>query len=168
MNVNEYQELAMTTLNPELSKKNIQIENMNLSHLNQVIPLYIEHYNGHEGGCWTEETAGRRIAQVLTMQGSYSLIMKDEEENVCGFLMGYYKQYDDIVGYTLEEILIAHDHQNKGLGSMLLSELEKRVKEIGASCIELQAVKDEMHERYYGKAGYHDAKNFVLKVKWFS
>ena len=51
MNVNEYQELAMTTLNPEFSKKNIQIENMNLSHLNQVIPLYIEHYNGHEGGC---------------------------------------------------------------------------------------------------------------------
>ena len=30
---------------------------------------------------------------------------------------------------------------------------------------ELQAVKDEMHERYYGKAGYRDAKNFVLKVK---
>lgn len=26
--------------------------------------------------------------------------------------------------------------------------------------------KDEMHERYYGKAGYGDAKNFVMKVKW--
>ena len=41
------------------------------------------------------------------------------------------------------------------------------VKEAGASCIELQAVKDEMHEKYYGKAGYNDAKNFVMKVKWF-
>lgn len=38
----------------------------------------------------------------------------------------------------------------------------------GASCVELQAVKDEMHERYYGKAGYYDTKNFVLKVKWFA
>jgi len=48
-----------------------------------------------------------------------------------------------------------------------LAELEARVKEVGASCVELQAVKDELHESYYGKAGYHDAKNFVLKVKWF-
>ena len=94
-------------------------------------------------------------------------MLKDDEGEVCGFVMGYYKQYDDIVGYTLEEILIAHNHQDKGYGSALLAELETRVKEAGASCVELQAVKDEMHERYYGKAGYRDAKNFVLKVKWF-
>lgn len=50
---------------------------------------------------------------------------------------------------------------------MLLSTLESKVKEAGASCIELQAVNDEMHERYYGKAGYRDTQNFVMKVKWF-
>ena len=61
--------------------------------------------------------------------------------------------------------MIAREHQNKGLGSSLLGELERREK--GAACVELQAVNDEMHERYYGKAGYHNAKNFVMKVKWF-
>ena len=50
---------------------------------------------------------------------------------------------------------------------MLLATLETKVKEAGASCVELQAVNDEMHERYYGKARYSDAKNFVMKVKWF-
>jgi hypothetical protein len=50
---------------------------------------------------------------------------------------------------------------------LLLAELEQRVRAAGASCVELSAVKDEMHERYYGKAGYSDAKNFVMKVKWF-
>ena len=50
---------------------------------------------------------------------------------------------------------------------MLLRELEQRVKEKGASCVELQAVNDDMHERYYGKAGYQNVKNFVMKVKWF-
>ena len=93
--------------------------------------------------------------------------MKDTNGEVRGFAMGYFKQYDDIVGYTLEEIVIAHQYQNKGLGSMLLVELEAKVKEAGASCIELQAVKDEMHEKFYGKAGFANAKNFVLKVKWF-
>jgi len=112
-------------------------------------------------------TAKKRIQQVLKIEDSYSLIMKDDTGEVCGFAMGYFKQYDDILGYTLEEILISYSHQNKGLGSILLSELEAKVKEAGASCIELQAVKDEMHERYYGKAGYNDAKNFVMKVKWF-
>lgn len=41
------------------------------------------------------------------------------------------------------------------------------IKEIGASCIELRAVNDEMHEKFYGKAGYSNAQNFVRKVKWF-
>ncbi len=47
----------------------------------------------------------------------------------------------------------------------MLKELEMRVQEKGAACIELQAVADEHHEHYYGKAGYHNAKNFVMKVK---
>lgn len=146
----------------------MSIEVMTLDDIEVVIPLYIEYYNNCEGGCWTETTARRRIRQVLKTEDSYSLIMRDADDKVCGFVMGYYKQYDDIVGYTLEEILISHKHQNKGLGSMLLAELEARVRAAGTSCVELQAVNDDMHERYYGKAGYCDAKNFVMKVKWFA
>lgn len=145
----------------------MQIEIMNINDIDLVVPLYIDYYNNHEDACWTERTAKKRIQQVLKMDDSYSLIMKEADGEVCGFVMGYFKQYDDILGYTLEEIVISYNYQNKGLGSILLSTLETRVKEAGASCIELQAVKDEMHERYYGKAGYSDAKNFVMKVKWF-
>lgn len=146
----------------------MQIEVMTLSDIQQVIPLYIDYYNNCEGACWTEITAKRRIEQVLKMEDSYSLIMRNDDSEIFGFVMGYYKQYDDIRAYTLEEILISSKHQNKGLGRILLAELESRVKSAGASCIELNAVKDEKHERYYGKAGYHDAKNFVVKVKWFA
>ncbi|MBQ8831561.1 MAG: GNAT family N-acetyltransferase [Oscillospiraceae bacterium] len=143
------------------------IEVMKTEDIDLVIPLYIDYYNNHEDSCWTELTAKKRIHQVLTIDNAYSLIMKDDDGTVLGFVMGYFKQYDDILGYTLEEIIIAYEYQNKGLGSKLLSALETKVKEIGASCIELQAVNDELHERYYGKAGYRDAKNFVMKVKWF-
>ncbi len=93
--------------------------------------------------------------------------MKDCSDTAIGFAMGYFKQYDDLFAYTLEEILISHNNQHKGCGSMLLAELEKRVKENGAAGIELQAVKDEMHEKYYGKAGFIDANNFTMKCKWF-
>ena len=144
----------------------MKITEMTTQDLHRVLPLYLDYYNNVEGGQWTDKTAGRRIRQVLTMQDSFSLIMTEEDE-VIGFVMGYFKQYDDIVGYTLEEIIIAKDRQGKGLGRILLEEVEKRAKDKGASCVELQAVADDMHERYYGKAGYKNAKNFVLKVKWF-
>lgn len=145
----------------------MQIKEMNVEDIDLVLPLYIEYYNKYEDSCWTEATAKKRIKQVLTIDDSFSLIMKDDNDIVCGFVMGYFKQYDDIVGYTLEEIIISNQNQGKGLGSMLLATLETKVKEMGASCIELQAVNDEMHEKFYGKAGFGNARNFVMKVKWF-
>ena len=145
----------------------MRINVMNIEDIDLVLPLYIEYYNDYEDSCWTEETAKRRIKQVLTIDDSFSLIMKDDNDVVCGFVMGYFKQYDDILGYTLEEIVILYRYQNKGLGSILLATLESKIKEMGASCIELQAVNDEMHERFYGKAGFSNARNFVMKVKWF-
>ncbi len=71
----------------------MQIEVMDRKDIGLVVPLYIEYYNNHEDGCWTEETAKRRIRQVLTMEGAYSLMMKDDEGDVCGFVMGDSKQW---------------------------------------------------------------------------
>lgn len=146
----------------------MHIYEMNTGDLDEVLPLYIEYYNHHEGRSWTEKSAGKRIHQVLSMEDSYSLIMRNGDGEAVGFAMGYFKQYDDIVGYTLEEIIISSQNQGRGLGSLLLREAEKRVKEKGASCVELQAVSDEIHERYYGRAGYQNAGNFVMKVKWLA
>ena len=142
------------------------IREMMMKDIPAVLPLYISYYNGQEESCWNENTAGKRIHQVLSMEDSYGLIIENDN-SVLGFVMGYFKQYDDIIGYALDEIFITSEYQNKGIGSMLLRELEQRVKEKGASCVELQAGNDDMHERYYGKAGYKNAKNFVMKVKWF-
>lgn len=145
----------------------MKIIEMSIDDVKSVLPIYIEHYNKYENSCWTEAAAEKRIGQVLKIEDAFSLMMKDESGNTIGFAMGYFKQYDDLVAYTLEEIVISHNLQNKGYGSILLNELEHRVKEKGGAGIELQAVKDEMHERYYAKAGYFDAENFAMKCKWF-
>lgn len=144
----------------------MEIREIKLEDIASILPFYISYYNEQEGGCWTEDTAGKRIRQVLSMEGSFGLIMMEGSETI-GFVMGYFKQYDDIVGYTLEEIVVAAKYQNKGYGKLLLKELEAQVRQKGAACIELQAVTDEHHEHYYGKAGFKNAKNFVMKVKWF-
>ncbi len=145
----------------------MNIREMNVDDIAKVINLYIKYYNEIENSCWTEKTAFKRIHQVLTMEGSYSLILEDNENKAIGFAMGYFKQYDDVVGYTLEEIIIEYDEQNKGYGSKLLKAIEELAVKEGAACIELQAVKDKMHSHFYDKAGYLDSESFVNKVKWF-
>lgn len=144
----------------------MEVRKIEVEDISSVLPIYIAYYNKQEDSCWTEITAGKRIHQVLSMEDSYGLIM-EEHGAIVGFAMGYFKQYDDIKGYTLEEIIIAAEYQNKGYGSALLKELEIQVRKKGAACVELQAVADEHHEHYYGKAGYRNAQNFVMKVKWF-
>jgi len=132
--------------------------------ISAVIPLYLEYYNGQEGGCWTEETVYKRIHQVWSREDSYCLLLTMGEQ-IAGFAMGYMEQYDDLVAYDLVEIVVAADRQKQGLGTRFMLELERRVKAEGAAMIQLQAVNDEQHQRFYNKLKYGDATNLVLKSK---
>ncbi|MDU3211616.1 GNAT family N-acetyltransferase [Anaerococcus sp.] len=143
------------------------IEEMKVKDIHNILDLYIDYYNNIEGSNWIKQTAYKRIHQVLTMEDSYCLILKNDN-NYIGFIIGYFKQYDDIIGYTLEEIVIDYTFQNRGLGSQFLDQLENKVKRLGASCIEIKSVNDPMHNHFYKINGYLDSDSFVEKVKWFS
>lgn len=133
--------------------------------IEKVIPFFIDHYNNYEDGAWTRETTYKRIHQVWSREDALCFILEKGEE-VLGFVMGYFEQYDDIKAYDLVEIVIAHQYQNQGIGTELMLEVEKRVKKAGGAMIQLQAVNDEMHEKFYGKLQYNTCNNFVLKAKW--
>ncbi len=132
--------------------------------LPDAVKLYLDYYNGCEDGGWTEATALRRIRQVVTRMDAYGLAAV-EGDALVAFAMGYFEQYDDCFAYDLVEIVVAADRQNCGIGTALMCELEARVKEKGAMLVQLQAVNDEHHEYFYGKLGYKDAKNLILKTK---
>ena len=133
--------------------------------IERVIPLYIEYYNASEGGEWTEETTCKRIRQVMTREDAFGLLLEDRGE-VLGFAMGYFEQYDDCQTYDLIEIVIAGERQGQGLGTAFMEELERQVKEQGAMLIQLASVNDEKHDHFYGKLGFKNAKNLVLKTKF--
>ena len=130
-----------------------------------VAPLYIEHYNTYESGEWTPETTYKRIHQVWSREDSLCMILEQGNE-VIGFVMGYFEQYDDIQAYDLVEIVIAHAHQGKGIGAQFMELIEAKVKELGGSMVQLQAVNDDLHNSFYGKLNYQNCKNLVLKSKW--
>jgi len=144
---------------------NLNCRRMDEQDIDRIIPMYIEHYNSYEGGQWSQETTYKRIHQVWSREDSLCLILEREGEAV-GFAMGYFEQYDDIQAYDLVEIVIAHEHQGKGIGTFFMERLEKEVKQAGGAMIQLQAVNDEMHAHFYGKLNYKNCNNFVLKSKW--
>lgn len=130
----------------------------------RVTPLYLEYFNNYEEGEWTEATVAKRLGQMLSREDSYGIVM-EKEGGIAGFALGYFEQFDDGIAYDLIEIVVAAAYQNQGLGTEMMIALEKRVKEKGAFMISLQAVNDARHDRFYGRLGYGNCKNFVIKVK---
>jgi len=142
----------------------MQYRLMQLSDLDKTAQFYMNYYNQNEDGVWTAETTTKRIRQVFTREDSYCLLL-EECDQLIGFAMGYFEQYDDCFAYDLIEIVVAADKQNSGIGTAFMQELEKRVKDLGAMLIQLESVNDAHHEHFYGNLGYKSAKNLVLKTK---
>lgn len=143
----------------------LQCDELREADIPALAALYIGYYNRYEDGAWTPQTAAKRIHQVWNREDSFGLVLR-RGETVLGFAMGYFEQYDDLVAYDLVEIVVAHGEQGRGLGTAFMAELERRVKARGAAMVQLQAVNDAMHTRFYGKLGYRDTKNLVLKAKF--
>ena len=137
------------------------------SDINRIIPLYIDYYNTEEDGAWTPATVYKRIHQVWSAEDALCLLLEKDSEPI-GFFMGHFEQYDDIKAYDLIEIVIAAPYQSQGLGSTFMKELEHQVKAHGGAMIQLQAVNDDRHERFYSRLQYKTTNSLVLKSKWLS
>ncbi len=134
--------------------------------LDEVVHNYVDYYNNCEDGCWTYEKAYKRIHQVMTIEDAECLVQYDDDK-MTGFAMGYYKEFDDLKAYFLEEIVIFATFQNKGYGATLMRELETLVKGNGVEHIELISVKDEHHKHFYEKLGFYAAGNLAMMGKHF-
>lgn len=134
--------------------------------LDEVVRNYVGYYNNCEAGCWTYEKAYKRIHQVMTIEDAECLAQYDKGK-LSGFVMGYYKEFDDLKAYFLEEIVIFKDYQNKGYGAAFMEELEKIVRQNGVEHLELISVNDEHHMHFYKKLGFYAASNLAMMGKHF-
>lgn len=129
----------------------------------RVIPMFLEYWNG-TGDAWTSEQVYRRIWQVLGSPDSYCMIAEDDR-GVLGFAMGRFETFFDLTVYHLVEILVDAQYHGTGIGTAMMTELEGRVRNMGASMLQLSTVPDEMHQHFYGKLGYGDVTTMVMKTR---
>lgn len=136
--------------------KEIKLEDLDI-----LIKKYITYHNG-EGGTWTNDLAKTSLEQTFLTPGYFGIGLYDGSQ-IIGFAMGYFKQYDDLLLYYLEEILVFKEYQNKGLGTKILLELESIVKDHGAVKIDLSTTQDESHQRFYSRLGFQKS-NFLIPM----
>ena len=144
--------------------ENIEYRRLSVDDLNEVIDVYTSYYNQYENGCWTNDIANRRFHQLLSMEESFCLCQKVNDK-ISGLVLGYIKEYDDIKGYFLEEIVIVKEFQNHNYGTLLMTKLEEIVKNEGCGIIELISVNDDKHNHFYSKCGFDNTKSWILKGK---
>lgn len=145
----------------------IKYENMNRVNIYDVVNEYVNYYNNYEGGCWTKDKAYKRIHQIMSMEDSLCYLQYDENKLV-GFIMSYYKEYDDLKALYIEEIVVFKQYQNKRYGKEMMNHIEKEAIENGIEHIELLSVNDEHHKHFYEGLGYYSASNLSLMGKHFN
>ena len=155
---------ASKTYNQQENNMNVTYRQMNRDDIQRVIPMFVEYWNS-TGDEWTPDLVYKRIWQVLGSPDSYCLIAEISNQPIA-FAMGRMETFFDLTAYNLAEIVVASDYQNKGVGTQMMAELERRVKQMGVATLQLSAINDEMHEHFYGKLGYKDATNFKHKFKF--
>ncbi len=129
--------------------------------LNTLIKFYMDYYNS-QGGTWTYDITYKRIHQIVAMEDSLVILQFDREKLV-GFLMGYFKYFDDSTGFYLEEILVTSSCQHMGYGSGLLSHLKEELAGRNCNWIELLTTTGKLHQQFYRKHGFKTSENLVLE-----
>ena len=131
------------------------------SDLDELVRFYLAYYNS-TGGSWTYEKAYKRIHQITSMEDSLVLLQFEGTELI-GFLMGYFKEFDDSKGFYLEEILVSSRFQYQEYGSDLLRHLKAELTLQNCDWIELLTTTGEQHQHFYRKNGYTRSDKLVLE-----
>ena len=140
-----------------------KFKELELGDLDILIDKYIIYYND-DGGKWTYDLAKKRLEQIFLTPNFYGIGLYNESELV-GFAVGWFKEFDNLELFYLEEILVFKEYQNKGSGTKILQEVESLVKKKGVQRISLSTTYEDEHQRFYSRLGFKKSDFLVPMYK---
>lgn len=113
---------------------------------------------------WTNDIAKIRLGQMLDGRAAYGIAAYENGEP-CGLAVGCFEQYYDGLVFNLREFCVENTLRGKGIGTVIYSELERRLKENGVKEITLNTLRGKATEGFYEKLGMKRNESIVVMTK---
>jgi len=143
----------------------MKIEKLDEKHIKECSLLYVETFNSEPwNDKWDKTTSFKRLKDIYDTPGFYGLVASDESE-IKAAVLGNLEQWYEGYMYNLKEMFVQHGEKGKGIGSSLLSELEKSIKDLNVKSVCLFTSKGDLTEKFYLKNKYTLAEDMVMLFK---
>lgn len=133
--------------------------------IEKLAELFMESFNSEPfNENWTKETAITRLGHTFYSKDYYGFCAVENGE-ICGLIMGCFEQFCENLDFFLKEFAVKNDLRGQGIGTSMLKELEKRLKEKGVSNITFLTIKGDKTEHFYNKFGYKQHDEIIYMSK---
>ena len=143
----------------------MEYKEIDFNMLDEMTELFTKSFNAMPWNeCWTIKIADKRLSQRMTSEGFYG-ICAYADNILRGFILGCFEQYYDKIEFVIQEFAVDNSARGKGIGSKIISEFEKRLKEKGVRNITLLTIRGDMTEHFYNRNGFKEAEKMVFMSK---
>ncbi len=138
---------------------------IDISFLNDLVEIFIEAFNSEPWNDeWTIDSASKRLHQMIRCDGFYGLAAYSEDKLV-GLILGNCEYYYNGIDFVVKEFCVDKNIKGKGIGSMLLEEFTKRLKDKEIRRIILNTCKGEATEGFYIRKGFDTIEDMICMSK---
>ena len=113
---------------------------------------------------WELDWAYERINWLYNSCGFRGYIAI-EGDRIIGAIMGYFIPFQGKKGFKIEEFLVQTEHQNLGIGTLLLDKLESSLKQDSYDFVSLLTARNSNAESFYIGRSYRRSPKIVLLNK---
>lgn len=113
---------------------------------------------------WNEQSCFERLNILCSIPTSFSFILVNENNEICGAAIGYVIPFVNKNEYDLQEFFIDPELSKKHLGTFLMDEILKEAKKANIDKIKFYTAGDLY--KFYDKFGYQKIDNeYLMEIK---
>ena len=132
--------------------KTVLFQPMTEERMEEYVRIFLGAFGGEPWNePWTAQQAAARLEGYLRSPAGYGLCAEVDGQ-IAAFILGQFEPYYDGLRFYIQEFCCAAP--GKGVGTALLCELERRLKEQGVGRTYLMTIHGEATEGYYQRRGY--------------
>ena len=130
----------------------VLIETMTREGIQDYVRVFIKAFGGEPWNePWTQEQATTRLQGFMNTALSFGLTA-EENGQIVAFILGQFEPYYDGLRFYIQEFCCARP--GSGIGTALLAELERQLKQAGVVRTYLMTIRGDSTEGYYQRRGY--------------